>query len=563
MSHPRRWFSAYRSVLAIRDVRLLFTGLAVSATGGWAYNAALLALVYTRTQSLAWVGAAGFVRFVPSLLLSSYTGVVVERSDRFRLLLVTNSLCLVWQCLLAVVVLAHGPVVLALVLAALNSSTSSFEMPAVGATVPAIVPESELISANALQSTIDNLVVIIGPAIGALMLIVSSPAVVFLANAATFGVAAVLVTRISFRGTKVDVTEGGTAGLRKQMLVGVKAIIGARSARTLVAMCALVSFIYGTDTVLFIGVSAHKLGTGADGFGYLLAGLGVGGVLMASTVNRLAARPSLAGVILAGIAGYTLPTALMVVIHSPVLAFAVQVVRGGSTLVVDVIAITALQRAVPKDQLGRVMGSFWAFIIAAIGLGTLVTPVITTTLGLNAGLWTMALAPSLVGLVGLPTLRRVDRETAAAGALIAPKVALIEQLGIFTAASRPLLERLASQMEERSFAPGMAIITQGEQADYLYILLEGSVEVSASPQAGGPAEPIRTMAAPDYFGEIGILRHIPRTANVTAGDGCRCALIDGQNLLEALDAANASRAMLARTASLLETTHPSAEPVAG
>ena len=74
-------------------------------TCGWAYNAAPLALVYTRTQSLAWVGAAGFVRFVPSLLLSSYTGIV-------------------------------------------NPT----------------VPESELISANALQSTIGNLMVIIGRA---------------------------------------------------------------------------------------------------------------------------------------------------------------------------------------------------------------------------------------------------------------------------------------------------------------------------------------------------------------------------------------------------------------
>ena len=344
----RRWLATYRSVLAIRDVRLLFTGLAVSATGSWAYNAALLALVYTRTHSLAWVGAAGLVRFLPSLLLSPYSGVVVERSDRFRLLLVTNSLALVWQCLLAVVALAHGPIVLVLALAGLSASTGTFEMPAVGASVPSMVPESELVAANALQSTIDNLVVIIGPALGALLLAFSSPTVVFFVNAATFGAAALLVTRISFRSTKVDVTEGGTAGVLSQMLVGVRAILGARSARALVAMCALVSFIYGTDTVLFIGVSAHKLGTGADGFGYLLAGLGVGGVLMASVVNRLAARPKLAWVIYAGVAGYTLPTALMVVIHSPELAFAVEVVRGGSTLVVDVIAITALQMRLPQ-----------------------------------------------------------------------------------------------------------------------------------------------------------------------------------------------------------------------
>ncbi len=558
--HLRGWFSAYGSVLAIRDLRLLFTGLAISATGGWAYNAALLAFVYERTHSLGWVGAAGFVRFLPALLLSPYSGVVVERSDRFRLLFVTNTLCLVWQCGLAVVALSHGPVVLALACAALSAATATFEMPAVGATVPTLVPEGQLVAANALQSTIDNLVVILGPAIGAVLLLAGSPAIVFFVNAATFGVAAVLVTRIRYRSTKVDVTEGGSAGVLKQMGVGVKAILGARSARVLVALCALVSFVYGTDTVLFVGVSAHKLGTGADGFGYLLAGLGIGGLLMATAVDKLAARASLAWVILAGVAGYTLPTALMTVIHSPVPAVIVQVVRGGSTLVVDVLALTALQRAVPRDQLGRVMGVFWAFIIGAIALGTVITPLISNAFGLDTALWTMAVAPILLALFALPALERVDRETAAASAALTPKVALLEQLGIFASASRPLLERLASEMDEREFPDGAEIITQGEEADYLYVLTEGSVDVTSSGEAGGPPVPIRTMHAPTYFGEIGILEHIPRTANVIAAGDCRCSLIDGAALLDAIATASPSSAMLARSASLLAATHPSAQP---
>jgi MFS family permease len=557
MRHLKSWFSSYANVLAIRDLRLLFSSLLISATGSWAYNAALLAFVYSRTHSLGWVGAAGFVRFLPSLLLSPYSGVVVERADRFRLLFFTNSLCLLWQCLLAVVALTGGPVVLALACAALTSSTAVFEMPAVGASVPTLVPESELISANALQSTIDNLVIVLGPAIGAVLLVAGSPALVFFVNGATFGVAALLMSRIRYRSTKVDVTEGGSVNALKQMTVGVKAILGARSARTLVALCALVSFIYGTDTVLFIGVSAHKLGTGANGFGYLLAGLGVGGVLMASAVDKLAARASLAWVIVAGVVGYTLPTALMTVIHAPVLAVLVQVIRGGSTLVVDVLALTALQRATPKDQLGRVMGVFWAFVISAIALGTVVTPAISSAFGLDGGLWTMALAPGLLSLFAVPALQRVDRETAAASALLAPKVALLEQLGIFASASRALLERLATEAGEKSFPTGTEIITQGAESDYLYVLIEGSVDVTSSGEAGGAAHPIRTMQAPTYFGEIGILQRIPRTANVIAAEDCRCALIDGKTLLDAIANANPSTAMVARTASLLSETHPS------
>ncbi len=454
MRYVKNWFSSYGAVLALRDVRLLFSGLIVSATGSWAYNVALLALVYSRTHSLGWVGAAGFVRFLPSLLLSPYSGVVVERADRFRLLFFTNLGCMVWQCGLAVVALSHGPIVLALAFAGLSASTATFEMPAVSATLPTLVSETELVAANALQSSIDNLVIIVGPAVGAVLLLAGSQALVFFINAGTFAVAAFLVTRIRYRSPKVDVTEGGSVNVLKQMGVGFKAILGARSARALVLLCALVSFVYGTDTVLFIGVSAHKLGTGPNGFGYLLAGLGVGGLLMATAVDKLASRSNLAWVILAGVAGYTLPTALMTVIHTPALAVVVQVVRGGSTLIVDVLALTALQRAVPRDQLGRVMGVFWAFIIGAIALGTVITPAISDGFGLDAGLLTMALAPPLLALFALPALLRVDRETAAASALLAPRVALLEQLGIFASASRPLLERLASGTEERDFADG-------------------------------------------------------------------------------------------------------------
>ena len=68
------------------------------------------------------------------------------------------------------------------------------------------------------------------------------------------------------------------------------------------------------------------------------------------------------------------------------------------------------------------------------------------------------------------------------------------------------------------------------------------------------------MEAPTYFGEIGILEHIARTANVSATGPCRCLLIEGDALLSAIQAASASPAMLARSASLLAVTHPSAEP---
>lgn len=551
------WFSGYRSALAKRDVRLLFGALVTSATGNWAYNVALLAFVFSRTHSLGWVGAAGLGRFVPALLLSTYGGVVAERTERIRLMVGADVLCVVWQAALAIDAAAGGPVVVGIALAALTSATNVVYNPAVAATIPGLVDEDDLIAANALNGTIENLVVIAGPGVGAVLLLLGSPAIVFAVNAGTFAVSAMIVSRISVRSRAVDVTEEGTAGLLRQMAVGVGTIVSQPAARTLVAFSVLVSFVYGTDTVLFVGVSAHRLGTGTEGFGYLLAGLGLGGVVMAAAVDRLAASRSLAPIIIAGVAGYCLPTALLTVIHSPVLAFALQVVRGGSTLVVDVLAITALQRSVPSEQLARVFGVFFAFVLGAISLGTLVTPVIVNAFSLNSGLLTMAFAPFALGLLGYPALLAIDRTSGARIDALAPRVAVLEQLGIFAAATRPVLERLASVATEVAFPQGTAIVREGDSADALYVLVEGEVSVTSRGEAGGPEHLIRNMAAPAYFGEIGVLERIPRTATVTAIADCRCERIEGNELLEALTMAPPSSSLMENARSRLALTHPS------
>jgi hypothetical protein len=452
---------------------------------------------------------------------------------------------------------AGGPVVLALAFAALTAATNVVYSPAVAATIPSVVDEDDLVAANALNGTIENLVIIAGPAVGAVLLLVGSPALAFGVNAGSFVLSAAIVSRIRARSRPVDVTEEGTAGPLRQMALGVRTIVGLPAARVLVAYCALVSFVYGADTVLLVGVSEHRLGTGSEGFGYLLAGGGLGGILMAAAVDKLAGSRRLAPIILAGVAGYCLPTALFTVIHSPGLGFALQVVRGASTLVVDVIAITSLQRAVESDQLARVFGVFFAFVLGSIALGTLITPAIVNGFGLKAGLLIMASAPFALGVLGFPALLVIDRESAARAQALAPRIAVLESLQIFATASRPVLDRLAAAATEVAFRAGASIVREGEPADALYVLLEGEVEVTARGEAGGPERAIRTMTAPAYFGEIGVLEHIPRTATVTALAPCRCDQIDGEELLQALTSAPPSSALMENASSRLSITHPS------
>jgi MFS family permease len=339
----------------------------------------------------------------------------------------------------------------------------------------------------------------------------------------------------------------------------VRAIVRNESARPLVGLCALASFLYGTDTVLFVAVSQQRLGTGSQGFGYLLAGLGIGGILMAPWVDRIGKSPNLAPIILAGISLYCLPTAVLMFTHSATLVFVIQIIRGAATLVVDVMAITSLQRTVPSEELGRVFGVFFAFVLGSICLGAVVTPQIVSAVGLNPALLIMAMAPLALGLLGYMSLRRIDLKASIQAKALAPRVALLEQLDMFASASRLVLERLADTECDVDFAAFTPIVVEGDPSDAMYVLIAGKVEIRSHGEQGGPERLICTLEAPAYFGEIGVLGRIPRTATVTAITDCQCARIEGTALLEALNATGPSFSLMEKATSRLSVTYPSQE----
>src|SRR4051794_14951261 len=106
----------YRSALAHRDLRLLLVAFLVSAGGSWAYNVALFAVVYERTESLAWVGAATVGRFVPTLLFAPYGGVIADRFEKVHVLVGSDVVAAASQVVLAVLVVVEAPVALLIVM---------------------------------------------------------------------------------------------------------------------------------------------------------------------------------------------------------------------------------------------------------------------------------------------------------------------------------------------------------------------------------------------------------------------------------------------------------------
>jgi predicted MFS family arabinose efflux permease len=538
-----------------RDFRLLIGALTQSATGDWAYNVALVVYIYQHTHSAAWVSAATLGRMIPRFFASPYGGVIAERFERIHVMISADLIRFVLMGSLTVVALSDGPPWVAIAFAAGCSVAGCVYDPAMAAMTPQLLGEEDLAAGNALNEIINNVAIIAGPGVGAIVLALGSPSIVFGIDTATFAISALILSRVHTRSTPTDVTSDG--GPLKQVTVGIKALVGSRTALLLTAFPIATTMLYGVDAVLFVFLSRDKLGTGADGYGYLLVALGVGGVIAATFVNRLASKAKMSVILSVGMIVYAAPTAVLVSIHSPTLAFVVEVVRGVATLIVDVLAMTALQRSLAPELISRVFGVFWAIILAGLGLGTLVTPFLLRYAGLDTTLLLAGLVVPALVVVAYPWLASVDRVVSKQAEILAPRVRVLEQLGIFAAAAQPILERLAKDSQEIILETGVPVVREGEDADALYILVDGRVNVTARGERGRSDKHIRYMKSPSYFGEIGLLQGIPRTATVTTTEPTRLWRISGDDFLAALTESPLSASAASGVTMRLKRTHPS------
>jgi CRP-like cAMP-binding protein len=238
-----------------------------------------------------------------------------------------------------------------------------------------------------------------------------------------------------------------------------------------------------------------------------------------------------------------LPFLVTVPVRSPALACALQVVSGVGMVIVDVLALTSLQRDLPGEVLSRVLGVFDTLVLGGILLASLAAGILLAHADLNVALIAVGLGIPVIALVGLPTLLRADRTSAAVAARLRPRVELLSQLDLLAGADHNTLERLAGASEEVVLPAGSIVIREGDEPDALWVLERGELSVSAESDGAGPRE-LPPVTAPGYVGELGLLHGIPRTATVRARTESTLLRIDGQEFLAALQASRPSASML-------------------
>ena len=537
--------SRYRDALRHRDLRLLVAAFLVDQVGSWSYAIVISVYVWDRTHSTLWLGALGICRWGPGVLLASFGGVLADRYQRVTVMIVSALTSAALMAGMAVVVAAGAAVGLVLALTALAAAALAPYRPAAAALTPEVVGEKDLAAANAIFAALENLVVVLGPAVGGLLLLTGKPVIGVVINAASFLAAAAIVARLRVRSRGGAGAEGG--GAWRQWVTGVKALGARPVALVLVVFCALDSAVYGASTVVYVPLSV-RLGTGPDGYSYLLAGAALGGVLGAGLANRLASASRLAPVIMGSLCLQALPFLAVVPVRSPALAGALQVASGVGMVIVDVLAITSLQRDVPGDVLSRVFGIFDTLVLGSIMLASVLAGILLAHASVNVALVAIGVGVPALGLIGLPILLRADHRSAAAAGRLRPRVALLSGLDLLAGADRTTLERLAAAATEVVLPAGQTVIGEGEEADALWILERGELSVSAGARE---LEPVR---APGYVGEIGLLRGISRTATVRTRQESALLRIDGQDFLDALQSGRPSPSLLAVAGARLART---------
>jgi CRP-like cAMP-binding protein/predicted MFS family arabinose efflux permease len=536
-------------------MRLLVGSFLVDQIGSWSFVVVILVYVFDRTHSTQWVAATGICRWAPGLVLTSYGGVIADRYQRTTVLIVSALASAAIMTTMAVAVAADAPVWLILVLITLSAATLAPYRPAAGALTPDIVGERDLAAANSIFSALENLVIVIGPGIGGLLLLTGRPVIGVAINAASFAVAAAGVALLRVRSIGGGADDGNAL---QQLVTGLRALGAQPVAVAVMLFSALDSAVYGACSVLYVPLSV-RLGTGPNGYSYLLAGGALGGVLGAGLANRLSGGSRLAPVIMGSICLQTFPFLLTIPVRSPALAAVLQAVSGVGMIIVDVLAITSLQRDLPGDVLSRVLGVFDTVVLGGILLASLGVGVLLAHAGLNVALIAIGAGFPTVALLGLPALLRADRVSAAVAERLRPKVELLAALDLLAGADRNTLERLAEAAEEVVLPAGSTVIRQGDDPDALWVLVRGELSALATAEGGRLVE-LPPVTAPGYVGEVGLLHGIPRTATVRTQQESTLLRIDRQDFLSALQDSRPSASLVSVAGVRMARTHTRVPP---
>jgi MFS family permease len=519
--------SAYRALAAVfanpslRRVQLAWAGMSFAT---WSYVIGLGVYAFGVGGATA-VGLVALVRLLPGALAAPFGGVLVDRRSR-RDVLIASSLASAAALAGSAAAGAMGtPPAVVFVLAGLFTVLTSAYIPAQNALLPIVAKTpQELAAANVTHSAMDNVGFLSGSILAGILLATGSPQLVFAVAALVGTLAAFALSGVAADRRPVYRQDPELAGAMRQTALGFRTLWSDRALRLLGGKLTVLVFFEGAADVLAVLVALQLLGLGQAAVGYLNAAWGIGALIGGAGLAVLLHRGRLAiglvaGSLIAG-AGLALPGAWPIALA----AYAAWILMGAGYTFVEVVAHTLLQRLGSDEVLGRVLGFLETSRFAAMALGSIAAPALVALLGIRATLVALGAVLPLFAFLRWGPLRRFE-----AGAPVEERpYCLLRENAIFAPLPVATLERLCHSLTPIQAMTGEDIITQGEPGSRFYMIDRGEVEI----RRDGVIRHVEGDGG--CFGEIALLREVPRTATVTATRPTRLVALDRDRFIGAV-----------------------------
>lgn len=504
--------AVFRLVMSNPRLRRVVIAFAAFNLADWARWLSVLIYAFARGGAVE-AGAVSLLQLVPAAIVAPLAASLGDRFRRERVLVGSYVAQATFMVATGALILAGGPAPIVYAFAVLGACSITITRPAHGALAPWLSrTPAELTAANAVSGTMEGLGILAGQAVAGTLLQFTNPGVALIASAAVAALAAGLAASAGAVPSRAE--PGATSrdiqpALWRELTGGFRTVLQLPGPRTIVFLLGLAAFVWGALDVLIVVLVFDLLHLGAGAAGILNATAGAGGLVGAAIALSLAGRIRLAGPFAIGLLAWGLPLAAAGLLPMPLVVGGLLLLAGAGRTVMDVVGRTLLQRSAPDEVLTRVFGVVEGMFMAAFGLGSITTPLLLSLAGTQGAFVIVGLLLPLGAVLAWRSLLNIDRSAA----VPIEELALLRGIPMFDQLAPAILERLAGHLERVAVAAGAVVIREGDPGDRMFIIESGEVEVSS----GG--RHLATQGAGTEFGEIALLKDVPRTATVRAVTG--------------------------------------------
>lgn len=512
-------FRVVASSLADRRIRWVLVAFTLFSVAEWVRWVGLLVYGFEEAGA-AGAGLIAVIQLVPGALVIPFASGLADRFDRTWVLVVSYLIAAIGTGGAGIAIAVDASFAVVSVLAAVGLAGFTMIRPTQSALLPQLVrtPE-ELTAANVTSDFIMSGSLFVGPAIASAVLAASGATAVVLVGGAMLlaGGFCMAVVRPRDRST-LETSE------RVDLLGGFREIRKNHAAAWILGVFVLQMVVWGAVDVLTVTLAIDGLGLDASAVGLLSASLGIGALVGGATTITLVGGRRLAPALAFGIVLWGVPMlALGFAERAPVVLVLLAAVGVGTSFFA-VASRTLLQRVVDEDVLGRVFGLIEAGYLGAWAIGSAIAPVVLAAVGLGWVFVILGAAVPLFALVAWPSIARADRDAT----VPLREIAILRGIEMFGLLPEPTLERLAGTITPVSVPAGALIIREGDPGDLFYVVDEGEVRVTIA------GSEVTRYGPGEYFGEIALLRDVPRQATVAAVTDSKLHALDRVHFLTAL-----------------------------